>query len=102
MSVEKGGTIVLRTGVLDLYLVTLQLRGLGGVASSLPVINMAVILTNKLTRLHVTGTWEKETITKEPVKDVSAASVEIFREALTTTDMPAALIDGLLKLLSGQ
>jgi hypothetical protein len=103
MSVEKGGTIDLRTGALDLYLVTLQLRGLGGLASSLPVINLAVIFTNKLTRFHVTGTWSDQKITKEPVKDVSSASVDIFREALkTTTGLPTAVIDGLLKMMGGQ
>jgi hypothetical protein len=102
MSVEEGGTVNLQTGQLDFYLVTLQLRGLGGVASSLPMLNVATILTNKLTRFHATGTWDKQTITKEPVKDLSAASIEIFEEAMTgTAGMPSGVVDGIMKLLGG-
>jgi len=83
MRVEKGGTIDLASRQLDLYLLTLELRGVSGLLNRLPVVSLATVLANKLTRVHVTGTWDDQILCKEPVEDVSAAVLGLLGEALT-------------------
>ncbi|MHC4295150.1 MAG: hypothetical protein ACYSTL_06155 [Planctomycetota bacterium] len=82
MQVEPGGTIDLQTRELDLYIITLQLRGLSGVLTNIPIVNFAAILASKLTRLHVTGTWDDKKFSKEPVEDLSAGTLEFLQEAI--------------------
>lgn len=84
MRVESGGTIDLRTGELDLYLVTLQLRGVSKLLTRIPVLKLAATLSNKLTRVHVTGTWHDQIISKEPVEDMYSATLELLQEIVTT------------------
>jgi len=80
MRVEEGGTIDLDGGGLDLYLVTLRLRGVSGLLESIPVVSLATTISNKLTRVHITGTWDEQEIRKEPIEDVAAATVTILGE----------------------
>ena len=104
MKIEEGGTVNLRSGRLDFYLITLQVKGVSGLLTKIPVVSLATALTNKLTRVHVTGTWGDHKITKEPVRDVSAATLEFFKEILSPTSGPRGPVDGLtevLKVLSG-
>ena len=82
MRVEEDGMIDLNSGRMDLYLITLHLRGLSGLVQGIPLVNMVTMLTNKLTRVHVTGTWDKQVIRKEPVQDLTAATWEILAESL--------------------
>ena len=84
MKVERGGTINLQTREIDLYIITMQLRGVSGLLSRIPVVKLATIPFDKLTRVHVTGTWDDQVIRKEPVKDIAAATRDILREAIQT------------------
>ena len=84
MQVEKGGTINLQTRRLDLYLITLQLRGVSELLAHIPVVRLATSLSNKLTRVHVTGTWDDKKFRKEHVKDLSAATLELLQDAIRT------------------
>jgi len=83
MRVEEGGTINLRTRAIDLYVTTLELRGVSNLVTQIPVVQLATSLSNKLTRVHVTGTWDKAVFRKEPVEDVSSATLELLQDTLT-------------------
>jgi uncharacterized membrane protein len=43
---------------------------------------LVTALSNKLTRIRVTGTWDEMEFTKEPVRDISAATIDFVKEAL--------------------
>jgi len=103
MKLEEGGTVNLRNGQLDFYLITLQFKGVSDMLTRIPVVKLAMLLTNKLTRVHVTGTWGDHKITKEPVEDVSAATLEFFEEVLSPAGaaLPVDGLTGVLKAFSG-
>ncbi len=82
MKVEPGGTINLLNRKLDLRIITLQLRGLSKVLNHVPMMNLAASLSNKLTTIHVTGTWDDKKLSQEPVTDISAAALEFLQEAI--------------------
>jgi hypothetical protein len=84
MRAEEGGTIDLRSGQLDVYLVTLDVAGAESLLETVPVVGMVTRFSDKLTRLHVTGMWNDQKFTKEPVKDISRAALELFQEMIVT------------------
>jgi len=92
---ERGGTINLKTGRLDMYVVAVgfdQLQELLGILR-IPMPATLRVLTGltqrvfeKLIRLHIKGHWSEppeKLIRKEPLKDIQEGTVEFLRDALT-------------------
>jgi len=99
MRLEKEGTVNLVTGDLDFYLATLRLEGVSNLLEAIPVVNVAAALTNKLTRVHVTGRWGDYKVSKEPVEDLSDATVGFFAELISAASGPLDPVGGLTKML---
>jgi hypothetical protein len=107
---EKGGTVHLHAGDLDLHVVAVPAKGFAGFLAELPVVSMvtnfglvrlpAKLLTS-LTRLHVTGRWDEPAsvrIAAKPVEGIGKATFDFFREA---SEAGGQLGEGLLKSLAG-
>jgi len=99
MKVEKGGTIHLASRKVDLYLITLHLRDLGGFLGRVPLVNLTMILADKLARVHVTGTWDNYRFKKEPMADVSSATMEWLEEMVRSGGRIGSPISGALERL---
>ncbi len=80
IKIEPGGTIDLQTRQIDLYVDSVHLQGLSDMLVGMPLMNLATIPFDKFTRLHVTGTWDDQKISKEPVADTSEAAREVLAE----------------------
>ncbi len=80
IKIEPGGTVDLQTRQIDLYVDSVHLQGLSDVLVGVPLMNLATIPFDKLRRLHVTGTWDDQKISKEPVADISEAAREMLAE----------------------
>ena len=81
-----GGTINLATGELDLHVVAALLRDIDALAN-VPLLELLMPLSRRLSQLHVTGTWDsRETITvrKEPLRDIGAATLKFFKGVTET------------------
>ncbi len=87
IEVERGGKVNLQTQEVDLYAVAVPLRRVKGLLLDLPLANLFVNLHDHLIRLHVKGKWTDppaRLIRKEPLKDVSQAALDFFRQAANT------------------
>ena len=80
MQAEKGGQVNWLTKELDLYLITLQLRGVSNLMANIPVVGLAAKMSQQLTRYHVTGPWDDPTVEQALVADMSAASLRLLAE----------------------
>jgi hypothetical protein len=82
---EKGGTIDLRNGQLDLYVVALPVKGIDRIINRAPVISWFVNFKNKLVRLHLKGHWSEPTrklIHKQPMRDIREGTIGFFMDVL--------------------
>jgi hypothetical protein len=99
VEVEKGGTLDLVTGDVDIYAVGILLKHVRGVVRHLPVIRLFQDLKDKLVRVHVEGNISqpvKRLVRKEPVEDVAAGTFEfIFGVAETGGNLTDAMLRSL-------
>ena len=87
VEVERDGKVNLRTQEVDLYVTAVPLRRLKGLLLNVPLSNLLVDFHDRLIRLHVKGKWTDppaRLIRKEPLKDVSQAALDFFRQAANT------------------
>jgi hypothetical protein len=80
---EKGGTIELRNGRLDMYVVAMPIKAIDRILNRAPVINWFANFKNKLIRLRVKGQWTepaKKLISKQPLKDIGEGTIGFFMD----------------------
>jgi len=78
---EPGGTVDMVKGEVDMRVIVLVVKGIDETLRSIPVVNIFSAVKDKLTRLRVKGHWSEPTgklISKEPVRDIAAGTVEFF------------------------
>jgi hypothetical protein len=86
ISPQPGGTVNLRTRELDLRVAAGALDDLEGLVN-VPILELLVPLSRRVSQLHVTGTWDSRdtvVIRKEPLKDLGQATAEFFRGVVRT------------------
>jgi hypothetical protein len=94
IAVQPGGTVDLRDGQMDFYVLAGLLRNLRGI----PVVNWFTNLAGNLTRLRVKGHWSEPPaalIRKEPVGDIGEGTVGFFRDVIKTGGELADIVVGL-------
>ncbi|MGA2092186.1 MAG: hypothetical protein ABSH16_02100 [Sedimentisphaerales bacterium] len=82
---EKGGTINLRNGQLDLYVVAMPVKEIDRIINRAPVIRWFAHFKNKLVRLHLKGHWSEPTrklIHKQPMRDIGEGTIGFFMDVL--------------------
>ncbi|HUS74255.1 MAG TPA: AsmA-like C-terminal domain-containing protein [Sedimentisphaerales bacterium] len=85
---EAGGTINLQTEKIDMYVVAVPLKQIDAVFQRVPVVNIFANLKDKLTRLHIRGSWSdppKKLIAKEPIKDIKDSTVGFLKDVVTNS-----------------
>jgi hypothetical protein len=105
----------LQTGAVDFYVVAAPFKDVSALLPSLPplgplgqltdellrTVDTFSTLTASLTRLHIKGHWSdppEKLITKEPLEDLQAGTVEFIRQAIESGGrLPA----GTLKVFGG-
>jgi hypothetical protein len=119
LEAERGGTVDLATGMMDFYVVAAPLAEVRSLLPLLPPAGVLGQLTDellrgleafstlaaKLTRLHVKGHWgdpREKLLTKEPLKDLQAGTVDFIRQAIETGGrLPAGTLKAFGDLLEG-
>lgn len=112
---EPGGTIDLRTKHLDLYLVVAPVSALRDLLGAVPIPLLGQVLgaagtaADKLSRVHLLGKWTdppERLVRKEPVKDIEAGTLAIFKGILDGGGQfgrgLADSVGALLKALGGE
>jgi hypothetical protein len=82
---EKGGTIDLRRGQLDMYVVAMPVRAIDKIIHETPVIDWFANFKDKLVRLRIKGQWSepaKKLIHKQPLRDIGEGTVGFFTDVL--------------------
>jgi len=82
---EKGGTINLRNGHLDLYVVAMPVKEIDRIINRAPVIRWFAHFKNKLVRLRLKGQWSEpanKLISKQPLKDLREGTIGFFMDVL--------------------
>jgi hypothetical protein len=82
---EKGGTIDLRNGRLDMYVVAMPVKAIDRIINRAPVIDWFANFKNKLVRLRVKGQWSepaKKLISKQPLRDIGEGTIGFFIDVL--------------------
>jgi len=104
---EPGGTVDVAKRTVDAYVCVVPLKQLRSILN-LPVLDIIGGVTEKLTRLRIRGRWNdppEKLISKQPVGDIKAATVEFFRGAAKTggqlNEGVTKTVEDLLKLLNG-
>ena len=78
MQAEKNGTVDLLTKQVDLYVIALPFGGLNNIINRIPVVGYTSSLAGKLTRFHVTGSWDSPVVEQELTDNISAATLDFF------------------------
>ncbi len=78
VSIEPGSTANLRTGELDMIATAALLRDLRGMVRHLPIVGMLAGLSEAMTHMTVTGTWQRPLVTPVPLADTSEPLLDFF------------------------
>ncbi len=80
---ESGGTIHLRDGMLDLYVIAAPIKQMDDFLRWVPGLRLFNQLKDKLVRLHVFGHWSlpaQNLIQKQPIQDIGEGLAELLEE----------------------
>jgi len=84
VDVEPGGTVDLRSGQIDVVAVVVLFQKVRDLLRTIPLVSMVVDLTERLSRLHVEGTWDRPeslVITPAPLREIREGSKEFLTAA---------------------
>jgi hypothetical protein len=82
---EKGGTIDLSKGHLDIHVVAMPVKEIDRIINRAPVIRWFAHFKNKLVRLRLKGQWSEpanKLISKQPLKDIGEGTIGFFMDVL--------------------
>ncbi len=88
LDAEPGGKVDIQKQTVDFYVVGAPLWRLRDLITSLPLVGAFSKVADKVTRVHVKGSWSDppaKLVSKQPVTDLQAGTVEFFRAAVTTS-----------------
>jgi len=87
LSAERGGTIDLARGRLDLSVVVIAVKQTHALLKSIPLVGLAVNIRDKLTRFRIRGAWDDppgKLVRKEPLRDLGEGAEEFFKGVIQT------------------
>jgi hypothetical protein len=99
---EKGGTVELDGGKVDMYVIFLPIKQTGAILNIVKNLNPLNLLAKEVFRLHVTGDKDNASVTPVPFSDLSKLPVGALGLLKSVTTSGGQLGGNIFKTLAGE